>query len=117
MTTKCLINLKYIEMLKLKGEKNAKIKTQFTSLNQEIFELIKKINYDDNKQIKGEILLNLELYKEALDYFLNKNNFKKCGIVLIKQNKFEEALKYFIKGKEYSFAVNCLIEIKNYQRL
>ena len=117
MTTKCLINLKYIEMLKLKGEKNSKIKTQFTSLNQEIFELIKKINYDDNKQIKGEVLLNLELYKEALDYFVNKNNFKKCGIVLIKQNKFEEALKYFIKGKEYSFAVSCLIEIKNYQRL
>ena len=37
--------------------------------------------------------------------------------MLIKQNKYEDALNYFIKGKEYSFAVSCLIEIKNYQRL
>ena len=117
MKTKCLINLKFIEMQKLKGTENQLIKNQFISLNKEIFELIQKINYDDNKQIKGENLINLELYKEALDYFISKNNYKKCGIVLIKQKKYEEALKYFIKGKEYSFAVNCLIEIKNYQRL
>ena len=117
MKTKCEINLKFIEMQKLKGAENPQIKDQYISLNQEIFELIKKINYDDNKQIKGEILLNLERFDEALNYFINKNNYKKCGIVLIKQNKYEDALNYFIKGKEYSFAVSCLIEIKNYQRL
>ena len=117
MKTKCLINLKFIEMQKLKGTKDELIYKQFMSLNNEIFELIQKINYDDIKQIKGEVLLNLQLYKEALDYYISKNNYKKCGIVLIKQKMYEEALSYFIKGKEYSFAVNCLIEIKNYQRL
>ena len=66
---------------------------------------------------KGEVLINLERYNEALEYFKNKNNYKKCGIVLIKKKEYEEALNYFIKGKEYSFAVNCLIELKNYKRL
>ena len=117
MKTKCLINLKFIEMQKLKGTDNQTIKTQFISLNTEIIELIEKINYDDNKQIKGEVLINLERYNEALEYFKNKNNYKKCGIVLIKKKEYEEALNYFIKGKEYSFAVNCLIELKNYKRL
>ena len=117
MKTKCLINLKFIEMQRLKGTDNPTIKAQFISLNNEIFELIQKINYDDNKQIKGEILINLERYDEALDYFKGKNNFKKCGIVLSKKKEYENALSYFIKGKEYSFAISCLIEIKNYPRL
>ena len=117
MKNKCLINLKYIEMQKLKGTEKEPIKTQFITINKEIYELIKKINYDDNKQLKGEVLINLELYEEALDYYISKNNNKKCGIVLMKQNKYELALKYFIKEKEYSFAVNCLIEIKKYEQL
>ena len=117
MKTKCLINLKFIEMQKLKGADNQSIKTQFISLNSEIMELIEKIKYDDYKQIKGEVLINLERYDEALEYFKNKNNYKKCGIVLIKKKEYENALKYFIQGKEYSFAVNCLIELKNYSRL
>ena len=117
MKTKCLINLKFIEMQKLKGTENKTIKDKFITLNKEIIELIGKINYDDNKQIKGEVLINLERYNEVLEYFINKNNYKKCGIVLIKKKEYENALSYFIKGKEYSFAVNCLIELKNYQRL
>ena len=117
MKTKCLINLKFIEMQKLKGTNNQAIKDKFISLNKEIIELVEKINFDDNKQIKGEVLINLERYDEALDYFISKDNFKKCGIVLIKKKEYENALSYFIKGKEYSFAVNCLIELKNYQRL
>ena len=104
-------------MQKLKGTNTESIKTQFTKINQEIYELINKINYDDNRQLKGEVLINLDLFKEALDYYISKNNNKKCGIVLLKQNKYELALNYFLKGKEYSFAVNCLIEMKNYERL
>ena len=104
-------------MQKLKGADNQSIITQFISLNSEIIELIEKIKYDDYKHIKGEVLINLERYDEALEYYKNKNNYKKCGIVLIKKKEYENALKYFIQGKEYSFAVNCLIELKNYSRL
>ena len=43
MKTKCLINLKFIEMQKLKGTKDELIYKQFMSLNNEIFELIQKL--------------------------------------------------------------------------
>ena len=117
MKNKCLINLKYIEIQKLKGTNTEPIKTQFISINQEIYELINKINYDDNRQLKGEVLMNLDLNNEALDYYKSKNNYKKCGIVYMKLEDYESALQCFIKGKEYSFAVNCLIDYKKYERL
>ena len=117
MTAKCQINMKYIESQKLKGSDNPEINNQFINLNQEIFDLIQKINYDDKKQIKGEVLINLKKYEEALKYFMERNNHKKCGIVLIKMEEYQKALTYFIKGKEYSFAINCLIELKNYEKL
>ena len=117
MKNKCLINLKYIEMQKIKGTKNEDLKRKYILINQEILDLINKINYDDERQIKGEVLLNLEKYDDALDYFISKNNYKKCGIALIKQKKYEQALEYFLKGKEYSFAVYCLIENCQYNKL
>ena len=117
MKNKCLINLKYIEMQRTKGSKNQNIIDQCLKLNKEIFDLINKNNYDDSKQIKGEVLLNLEKYEEALEYFKSKKNYKKCGIALLKQLKYETALEYFSKAKEYSFAVYCLIELKEYEKL
>ena len=117
MKNKCLINLKYIEMQRIKGTKNKDIKEKYILINKEILELINKINYDDEKQIKGEVLLNLEKYDEALNYFISKNNYKKCGIALIKKKEYNKALEYFIKGKEYSFCVYCLIENCEYNKL
>ena len=117
MKNKCLINIKYIEMQRIKGSKNQMINEKYIKINDEILDLINKINFDDDKQIKGEVLINLEKYDEALNYFISKNNYKKCGIVLMKQKKYEEALDYFIKGKEYSFSVNCLKELEQYERL
>ena len=60
MKNKCLINLKYIEMQRIKGSKDKNIMEQCFKLNNEIFELIKMINYDDIKQIKGEVLINIQ---------------------------------------------------------
>ena len=117
MKNKCLINLKYIEMQKIKGTKNEKLKEKYIQLNQEILELINKIDYDDERQIKGEVLLNLEKYDEALEYFISHNNYKKCGISLIKQKNFEKALEYFEKGKEFAFSVYCLTEMGEHQKL
>jgi len=116
MKNKSLINLKFIEMERIKDSKNDK-KKEFIQMNEEILNLINKINYDDDKQIKGEVLFNLEKYEEALNYFKSKNNYKKCGIVLIKTKNYENALEYFDKGKEYSFAVHCLIELEQYEKL
>ena len=117
MKNKSLINLKFIEMQKIKESNNSNKDKEFMNLNNEILELINKINYDDYKQIKGEVLINLNKYDEALEYYIAKKNHKKCGIVLIKWNRFEEALKYFKKAKNYSFAVYCLLELKQYKKL
>ena len=116
MKNKSLINLKFIEMERIKDSKNDK-KKEFIQMNEEILNLINNIDYDDERQIKGEVLFNLEKYEEALNYFKSKNNFKKCGIVLIKTKNYENALEYFNKGKEYSFAVHCLIELEQYENL
>ena len=104
-------------MQKIKGTKNEKIKEKYIRLNEEILDLINKIDYDDERQIKGEVLLNLEKYDDALKYFISRNNYKKCGISLIKQKNFENALEYFKKGKEFAFSVYCLIEMGKYQEL
>ena len=115
MKTKSLINIKFIEMQRIKGSKN--LKEDFIKLNNEILDLINKINYDDEKQIKGEVLLNLEKFEEALNYYNSKKNYKKCGITLINWDKLEQALEYFKLGKEYSFVVHCLIDLKQYEKL
>ena len=117
MKKKCLIKLKYIEMQRTKGSKIKNIKDQCFQLNKEIFDLINEIDYDDSRQIKGEVLINLSKYDEALEYFKSKLNYKKCGIVLIKKKEYENALDYFIKAKEYSFAVYCLRELEEYEKL
>ena len=116
MKNKCIINIKYIQMQKIK-ESNDENNKEYIKLNSEILELINSINYDDDNQIKGEVLMNLNLYEEALKYFLSKKNYKKCGLVLIKQKKYKEALEYFIKANEYSFAVDCFKSLKEYEKL
>ena len=115
MRIKSEIYLKYEKIEKIKSSlKYDKVK--FRKLNEEVLELINKVNFDE-KELKGEIYLNLNDNKKAFDYFLEKKNKFKCGLIKQKEKQYEQAFKLFDEAKKYSNAIECLIEGEKYKKL
>ena len=101
---KSLIFLKFEEIQKMKNiNKNS---TEFKNLNLELLDLIKlyKISLDDY-DILGDIYINLEMFDEALKFFKNKNNKKKCGLIYQSMKKYSKAFNLFDSLKEYGLAI------------
>ena len=117
MKTKSEIFLKYEQIEKLKVSLSIKAKqNEFKSLNEEVLDLINKIQFDE-KSIKGEVFLNLGKNKNAFDYFFEKKNKFKCGLIKQKEHDYEQAFKFFNDAKKYSNAIDCLVESNNYRKL
>ena len=91
-------------------------KVKFKKLNEETLQLINHVNFDE-KELKGEIYLNLNDNKKAFDYFLEKKNKFKCGLIKQKEEQFEQDFKFFDEAQKYSNAIECLIEGEKYKKL
>ena len=92
--------------------------SEFKDLNQELLQMIRdyKIPMNDS-DILGDIYINLEMYQDALTFFKDKKNKKKCGLIYQSIGKFREAFKQYEELKEHGLAIECLISEKNYVKL
>ena len=115
MKIKSEINLKYEKIEKIKASINYN-KIKFKELNNDVLKLINQVKFDE-KNIKGEIYLNLENYTDAFNYFKEKKNYFKCGLIRYNEKKYEEAFNCFNEAKKYSNAIECLDKIGNYKKL
>ena len=116
MAKKSLIFLKFEEIEKIKGlGENSEY---FKKLNMELLDLIKynKISLEDS-DILGDIYINLKMYDEALKFFKEKKNKKKCGLINQSIGKFREAFNLFVEVKEHGLAIECLVSDKDYIKL
>ena len=116
MAKKALVFGKFEEIQKNKNrDKNS---TTFITLNKELLYLIKlyKIPMEDS-DIVGEIYINLNMNDEALKFFKEKKNKKKCGLIYQSIGKFREAFKLFNDIKEIGLALECLVSDKDYIKL
>ena len=116
MSKKSLIFLKFEEIVRMKNidKKSDKFKT----LNRELLDLINKYKVPmEDSDIIGDIYINLEMNNEALKFFKEKKNNKKCGLIYQSIGKYKEAFNLFDKLKEYGLAIECLISDKDYIKL
>ena len=116
MATKSLIYLKFEEIEKMKNiEKDS---SDFKKLNKDLLYLIKykKISLEDS-DILGDIYINLEMYNEALKFFKEKKNKKKCGLINQTIGKYKEAFNLFEEIREHGLAIECLIANNDYIKL
>ena len=116
MAKKSLVFMKFEEIQKMKNiDKNS---NEFKKINEELLDLIKqnKIPMEDS-DIIGDLYINLGMNEEALTFFKNKKNKKKCGLIYQSIGKFKEAFNCFNDIKEYGLAIECLVSDKNYIKL
>ena len=115
MKKKCIIYRKYQEIEDMKTKNETKTET-FLQINQELLKYCEDNNFDEN-DIRGELMLNLELYDNAINYFKVKKNDKKCGMIALMQKDYETANNYFKLAKEYSFAIETFDLMNNHKEL
>ena len=116
MSKKSLIFLKFEEIVRMKNiDKKSE---QFKALNKDLLDLINKYKVPmEDSDIIGDIYINLEMNDEALKFFKEKKNNKKCGLIYQSIGKYKEAFNLFDKLKEYGLAIECLISDKDYIKL
>ncbi len=103
MRIKSEIFLKYQKIEKMKSSLKYD-KFKFKKLNEETLQLINQVNFDE-KELKGEIYLNLNENKKAFDYFFEKNKFK-CGLIKKKKNNLNRLLNFLMKPKNIQMQLN-----------
>ena len=80
MSKKSLIFLKFEEIVRMKNID--KKSDQFKALNKDLLDLINKYKVPmEDSDIIGDIYINLEMNDEALKFFKEKKNNKKCGLI------------------------------------
>ena len=119
MSKKAFLFYKFEEIQKKKNiDKKSSQYKDYIEENKELLNIIKMYNiplYDSN--IEGEIYINLGNYVKALEFFKNKKNKKKCGLIYQMDGKYKEAFNCFDAIKEYGLAIECLIGDKDYKKL
>jgi len=90
---------------------------QYIQLNNDLIKKIEENNkFIDKKNLKGECYLNLNNYEEAIKCFENDPN--KCGMIyFFNRENYMKAYEKFVIAKNYKFAIDCLIKLKDEEKL
>lgn len=97
-------------------ETNEKENIKWIEQNEKVIEILKLI--DSENEIIGNCLLNMNKHEEALLFYENSKNYRKCGKICIEllQN-YEKAGKYYDLASEYSLTIESYLNGKLYERL
>ena len=115
MENQCNILHKYKEIRNLQNSFDSD-KYTIEKKSKELLEQCKRTNFDE-KDIKGELMENVNDLEGAYKYFKNKHNNKKCGLICMKRRDYKEAINYFQKSKEHYFVIQCYAQLMKYSEI